>query len=549
MTLEDILAANPKIETHQPWPCAVVDATAWQQAADLLAAGELTLLSLWGEAGRIHMAVLSGAGSSRHPRASGDPGTTGPRLRGDDEVGALGEDDGGTRRGDERGAASSTGVPDPSQTDDTSQVAVLSLDCPDNRFPSVGRIHAPAIRLERAAHDLFGLEPVGAVDIRPWLDHGRWSNDPMPAYEFLPVVGENLHQIPVGPVHAGIIEPGHFRFTADGETVVRLEQRLGYVHKGIDALLGGAAVPRALRIAGRTSGDSTVAYAFAFCRAVEAALGIDVPPRGGALRGVMAELERVANHLGDFGAVCNDAAFSIMLAHCGVLREQVLRSADACFGHRLMMDRIVPGGVAMDLSAAGIAEIRALVAMLRTRLPALVKLYDETASLQDRTVGAGIVRPELVRRFGAGGYVGRASGRDFDTRRDLAYAPYDTVRFDVPVRQDGDVNARVWIRIREIEQSLSIVEQLLEKLPSGPVRESVEDASSGPGEGMALVEAFRGDVLVWLRVNAGHIERCHLRDASWFQWPLLEAAIEGNIVADFPLCNKSFNCSYSGHDL
>jgi Ni,Fe-hydrogenase III large subunit len=314
-------------------------------------------------------------------------------------------------------------------------------------------------------------------------------------------------------------------------------------------LLSGAAVPRALRIAGRTSGDSTVAYAFAFCRAVEAALGIGVPPRGAALRGVMAELERIANHLGDFGAVCNDAAFSIMLAHCGVLREHVLRCAGACFGHRLMMDRIVPGGVVMDLDDAGVAAIEALVAMLRTRLPPLVKLYDETASLQDRTVGTGIVRPELARRFGAGGHVGRASGRDFDTRRDLAYAPYNTLRFDVPVRQDGDVNARVWIRIREIEQSLSILRQLLETLPAGPVRGSVEDAPSGPAEGMALIEAFRGDVLVWLRVNAGRIERCHLRDASWFQWPLLEVAIEGNIVADFPLCNKSFNCSYSGHDL
>ena len=492
MTLDTILANAPRIETHQPWPCAVVDPVAWQQMAGSLAAGELTLLSLWGEAGRIHMAVLR---------------------------------------------------------DDTPKVAVLSLDCLDNCYPSVGRLHAPALRLERAARDLFGLEPVASPDVRPWFDHGRWANEPAPAYGFLPVEGENLHQIPVGPVHAGIIEPGHFRFTCDGETVVRLEQRLGYVHKGIDALLAGAAVPRALRIAGRTSGDSTVAYGFAFCRAIEAALGIAVPPRGAALRGVMAELERIANHLGDFGAVCNDAAFSIMLAHCGVLREQVLRCAAACFGHRLMMDRIVPGGVAVDLSPDGTAALLGLLAALRARLPPLVTLYDETASLQDRTVGTGIVRPALVRRFGAGGYVGRASGRDFDARRDLAYAPYDIVRFEVPTRQDGDVNARVWIRILEIEQSLSILEQLLKALPQGPTREPVEEAASEPREGMAVVEAFRGDVLVWLRVAAGRIERCHLRDASWFQWPLLEAAIEGNIVADFPLCNKSFNCSYSGHDL
>ncbi|HEY1935380.1 MAG TPA: NADH-quinone oxidoreductase subunit C [Acetobacteraceae bacterium] len=492
MTLDVILSAGRRIEGHHPWPCYVVDAESWRHAADLLAGGELTLLSVWGETGRVHMAVLQ---------------------------------------------------------PDEPKVIVLSLECADNRYPSVGAVHAPAIRLERALRDLFGLQPIGLPDTRPWLDHGRWSGDPPPAYAFLPVEGDGLHQIPVGPVHAGIIEPGHFRFTADGETVVRLEQRLGYVHKGIDALLAGAAVPRALRIAGRTSGDSTVAYAFAFCRAVEAALGIAVPPRGTALRAVMAELERIANHLGDFGAVCNDAAFGIMLAHCAVLREEVLRCANACFGHRLMMDRIVVGGVAADLDASRIARLRNLVATVRMRLPPLVKLYDETASLQDRTVGTGIVSAELVRRFGAGGHVGRASGRDFDARRDLAYPPYDALRFDVPVLHEGDVNARVWVRIREIEQSLSILDQLLGALPPGDACASVEDASSGPGEGIALVEAFRGDVLVWLRVNEGRIDRCHLRDASWFQWPLLEAAIEGNIVADFPLCNKSFNCSYSGHDL
>jgi Ni,Fe-hydrogenase III large subunit len=397
--------------------------------------------------------------------------------------------------------------------------------------------------------DLFGLDPVGLLDTRPWLDHGRWGDVPPPPYKFLPVEGDSLHQIPVGPVHAGIIEPGHFRFTADGETVVRLEQRLGYVHKGIDALLHGAPIPRALRLAGRTSGDSTVAYAFAFSRAVEAALGIEVPPRAVALRGVMAELERIANHLGDVGAICNDASFSIMQAHCAVLRERVLRCTAGCFGHRLMMDRIVPGGVAIDLNAAGIAAIGALVEEVRTRFAPLVELYDDTASLQDRTVGSGILHAELAQQLGAGGYVGRASGRSFDARRDIGYPPYDTLRFEVPVLTEGDVNARVWIRIREIAQSLSMLEQLLETLPAGSVRGSVEDAPMAPGEGMALVEAFRGDLLIWLRVENGCVDRCHMRDASWFQWPLLEAVIEGNIVADFPLCNKSFNCSYSGHDL
>jgi Ni,Fe-hydrogenase III large subunit len=342
-------------------------------------------------------------------------------------------------------------------------------------------------------------------------------------------------------VHAGIIEPGHFRFTANGETVVRLEERLGYVHKGIDALMTGASLERAARLSSHISGDSAVAYAIAFARAAEAALSVAVPARAQYLRALMAELERLANHLGDIGAICNDASFAIMLAHCGILRERTLRTADACFGHRLMMDRVVPGGVAADITPAGRAAIESLLSEIRGRFPQLVELYDKTAT--------GKVAPALVRQFGAGGYVGRASGRAFDARRQPGYAPYDALDFTVPVLEAGDVDARVWIRIREVEQSLSLIEQIMRGLPDGPVRAEVR-AAGEMREGLAFAEAFRGDVLAWVRLDAdGQVMRCHLRDASWFQWPLLEAAIEGNIVADFPLCNKSFNCSYSGHDL
>jgi Ni,Fe-hydrogenase III large subunit len=237
-----------------------------------------------------------------------------------------------------------------------------------------------------------------------------------------------------------------------------------------------------------------------------------------------------------------------MNANFAYLRERVLRAAKDAFGHRLMMDAIVPGGVAGDLAPDGKAAIASVVGVLRKQLPELVELYDNTVSLQDRTVSTGVLDAKLAKRFGAGGYVGRASARRFDARRSIAYAPYDELQFEVPVREEGDVDARVWIRIDEVGQSLSIIEQALSRLPDGAV--SATAACSGPGEGVALVEGFRGDVLAWvaLRVD-GAIERCHLRDPSWFQWPLLEAAIEGNIVADFPLCNKSFNCSYSGHDL
>ncbi|WP_105440358.1 NADH-quinone oxidoreductase subunit C [Neorhizobium sp. T25_13] len=490
------------VQHHCPWPRVVTEAAGWITAAETLADRQRTLLGLWGEADAVHMALFDEA-----------DGTAG----------------------------------------------VISLEGLEGNYPSVARRHPPALRLERALRDLTGLEPEGLPDSRPWLDHGRWNlRFPLgekviglaeaAPYEFLPAEGESLHRIPVGPVHAGIIEPGHFRFTANGETVVRLEERLGYVHKGIEGLMTGADLGRALQLAGRTSGDSAVAYAYAFSRAAEAALGLDIPPRAVWLRALMAELERLANHLGDIGAICNDAAFSLMLAHCGALRERVLRAADAAFGHRLMRDRIVPGGVAADLDEAGAASLRALLAEIRRKFPALVDLYDNTASLQDRMVGTGILAPDLARLYGAGGYVGRASGRAFDTRRALPYPPYDALRFDVPVLGQGDVNARIWIRIREVEQGLSLIEQILGQLPPGPVRHDVAD-NGGTREGMAVVEGFRGDILVWLRLAGNRVDRCHLRDPSWFQWPLLEAAIEGNIVADFPLCNKSFNCSYSGHDL
>ena len=503
--LAELLADGLRVEAQHPWPRVIVAPETWNGAAEGLANGRLTLLGLWSDSAAVHMALLN---------------------------------------------------------EKPFDLAVMTLENAAGGYPSIGAVHGPAIRLERAIYDIYGLEPRGLIDKRAWLDHGRWGVrqplgtrvDTQPdstQYEFLRAEGEGVHQIAVGPVHAGIIEPGHFRFSVNGETLVRLEQRLGYVHKGIESLMIDAPIGRAVQLAARASGDSTVAYALAFAQAVEAALDIKVPPRGLYLRALMAELERLANHFGDFGAVCNDAAFSMMLAQCGILRELILRVSGAVFGHRLMMDRILPGGVSIDVDSNGLARIRDLLVELRRPFPKLVDLYDNTASLQDRTVTAGIVKPELARRFGAGGFVGRASGRSFDARRSVGYPPYRELKFEVPVLEEGDVNARVWIRIREIEQSLALIEQVLERLPEGPTSTTFDIRHlTETREGLSLVEGFRGDILVWVRLDAaGRVARCLLRDPSWFQWPLLEAAIEGNIVADFPLCNKSFNCSYSGHDL
>jgi Ni,Fe-hydrogenase III large subunit len=501
-SLIDRILDGREILQRRPWPRAVVGAHLWRFVAGELAQGRLSLLGFWGEPSMVHMAIM-------------------------DEAAA--------------------------------DIAIVSLDCPDHSYASIGRLHPPALRLERTANDLFGLSAQGSPDSRPWLDHNKWGVrfplgdrvDALPnaaPYRFLPVDGDGTHQVAVGPVHASIIEPGHFRFTASGETVVRLEQRLGYAHKGVEGLMSGATLERAVHLAGRVSGDSTVAYAFAFSKAAEAALELAVPERAVFLRAVLAELERLANHLGDIGAICNDASFVLLHAHCSVLRESVLRAADAAFGHRLMRDIVVPGGVARDLTNEAREIIRTTLDNIRRRFPRLVELYDNTASLQDRTVDTGVVRPALARQYAAGGYIGRASGRTFDARRTLAYPPYDRLRFEVPTLNEGDVNARVWIRVREVEQSLSLIDQILERLPEGALRAKLTPRKEAQ-EGLAIVEGFRGDVLVWLRLRDGLVERCHLRDPSWFQWPLLEAAIEGNIVADFPLCNKSFNCSYSGVDL
>lgn len=490
-------------ENPHPWAREEVDDAGWRRAAEEIAGGGADLLSLWSDGSNVYLAALAQGASAPH---------------------------------------------------------IVSLACPEGRFPSVGRLHPPALRLERAIADLYGLEPEGLPDTRRWLDHGRWgvrhpAGKPQPLattsdrYEFCPAEGAPLHQIPVGPVHAGIIEPGHFRFSANGEVVVRLEERLGFVHKGVNRLMADAPIAHAARIAARVCGDSTVAYSLAFAQAVEAALGAAPPARAVWLRALMAEIERLANHFGDIGAICNDASFSLMLAQCGLVRERLLRAAAACFGHRLMMDRVMPGGVVADLTPEGAQALRELLEWITAMVPRLVSLFGDTTSLQDRTVGAGVLSGELARQYACGGYVGRASGRRFDARLTVGYAPYDQLSFEMGGSEDGDVDARVWVRFDEVKASIQIIEQILDRLPHGPVREELP-AGAGPGEGAALVEGFRGDVFVWLRIGrGGAVAHAHFRDPSWFQWPLLEAAIKGNIVADFPLCNKSFNCSYSGHDL
>ena len=392
-----LLVDKAPVPGHKPWPRYVIDPEAWPSIGLTLSEGGADLLGLWGDPEHVHLALR------------------------------IAE------------------LPEP---------VVLSTEARSGTFLSIGRDHPPAIRLERALHDLFGHAPLAIPDRRPWLDHGQWGmraplngapavgrRDPA-GYDFLPAKGEGLHQVPVGPVHAGIIEPGHFRFTANGETVVRLEERLGYVHKGVESLMTGLPIEQAARVAARISGDSTVAYSYAFARAIEAALGVDPPVRAKVLRGMMAELERIANHIGDIGAICNDASFALIHAQCGIMRERVLQASDRAFGHRLMMDRIVPGGVE-DTGPGAARGIAMMLDEIEKPFAEVVRVYDGSPSLQDRTCTTGIVSHDLVRQWAAGGYVGRASGRDFDTRRDLPYAPYIGAGFDIPVLKSGDVDVVV----------------------------------------------------------------------------------------------------------
>jgi Ni,Fe-hydrogenase III large subunit len=429
-------------------------------------------------------------------------------------------------------------------------LAWIELPLPgDAPYPDLSGIFPAAVRMQRAAHDLHGIVADGAADMRPWLDHGLWHGETTAAdYAFVRVEGDGVHEIPVGPVHAGIIEPGHFRFSVVGEKVLRLEERLGYVHKGIERRFTELAPLDAYRLAGRVSGDSTVAYAWAYCMALECAAGCDVSDRAHSLRALLLERERVANHLGDLGALGNDAAFAFGLAQFSRLREDWLRLSVALFGHRLTMDCVVPGGVAVDVDAAALSRLIEQCDALEPELRRLRAIYDEHAGLQDRFISTGRVTPQLAAQLGLTGLAGRASGQAWDLRCNPPWQPYDRLDVKMATHRNGDVAARVTVRFDEAFESLRLIRALATGLPEGPPRTEVT-VPSGPTRGAGWVEGWRGEVFVALEMDDGAIRRCHCHDPSWQNWPVLEHAVIGNIVPDFPLINKSFNLSYSGHDL
>jgi Ni,Fe-hydrogenase III large subunit len=350
-------------------------------------------------------------------------------------------------------------------------------------------------------------------------------------------------------VHAGTIEPGHFRFQIVGEKVLRLEERLGYVHKGIEKRFEALTVDDAYRLAGRISGDSTAAYAWAYAQAAESIAGVAVPECALWLRALALERERIANHLGDLGYLGNDGGLAFGLAQFSRLKEDVLRLNHSAFGHRMLMDYVVPGGVRAPLDSTHAAEIRDQCAMLAGEIAAIRDVYDEHAGLQDRFRACGRVTPDLAARLGLTGLAGRASGQAHDLRCDFAVSPYDTLAPRIVTRGEGDVAARVAVRFDEIAESLRLISAILDTMPPGEIVTTLPDL---PPQRVALgaVEGWRGPVLIALQSGPDRsIRRCHPHDPSWSNWPVLEHAVIGNIVPDFPLINKSFNLSYSGQDL
>lgn len=441
----------------------------------------------------------------------------------------------------------------------------LPIDAAHPAYPDVSDLYPAASRMQRAVTDLLGLHPRGADDQRKWLRHSSWPDDQHPlrknfdantayptetdAYPFVTVSGDGVHEIPVGPVHAGTIEPGHFRFSIIGDRVLRLEQRLGYKHKGIEKHFESMNLEQGAKLAGRISGDSTVAYAWAYAQAVESITGTTPSSRALALRGVFLELERIHNHLGDLGYLGNDVALAFGFTQFWILKEDLLRLIGELFGHRYMMDKIVPGGVACDIDANGCEKLRQNLTHLEQECAILREIYDEHSGAQDRFLSTGRVTPELAAQLGLTGLPGRASGQSWDLRANFPCPPYDQLEVRMATHRNGDVAARVIMRFEEITESISMIRDILTKLPEGSLLEKIADAPDGK-LGIGWVEGWRGEIMIALHSGKNNsIHRLHPHDPSWQNWPVLEHAIIGNIVPDFPLINKSFNLSYSGQDL
>jgi Ni,Fe-hydrogenase III large subunit/Ni,Fe-hydrogenase III component G len=432
------------------------------------------------------------------------------------------------------------------------------LDPGHPAVPSLATRSFPASRFERELHDLFGVEPVGHPFLRPLVRHQHWPDDwrpmrrdagPTPAmrddaepFPFVAVDGPGVYEIPVGPVHAGLIEPGHFRFSVIGETILKMKARLWFVHRGVERLFEGRPVDDGVVLAERISGDTAAAHTVAYCLAAEDALRVEVPDDARLLRAIVVELERITNHVADLGALCNDVGFGVAQARALTLRERLLRLAGEITGHRLLRGAVRPGAVELRRlpSEAELTEIAASVGDL-------VELATSNTVVMDRFTGTAVLARDDAEAIGVLGVVARASGVAVDAR--VAHPFCDLGADLVPaVEEAGDVAARFTVRVREVTASLRLVSEL-----AGRVRALAVDVGDLPrrgGSGIGIVEGWRGTIVHRVEVDAnGRLTRAKIVDPSFLTWPALSVALADTIVPDFPLANKSFNLSYAGNDL
>jgi Ni,Fe-hydrogenase III large subunit/Ni,Fe-hydrogenase III component G len=433
-------------------------------------------------------------------------------------------------------------------------------------YPSIAAKHPAANWFEREVMDFFGLTPEGHPNPQRVALHEDWPDGawalrkdfpfgaavPRVAGEshpFRPVTGEGVFEVPVGPVHAGIIEPGHFRFGVAGEPVLYLQLRLFYVHKGTEKRFEQIPWPHALFLAESISGDTAVGHALAFAHAIERLAGVEVPARARALRVVLLELERMYNHVADIGAVATDVAFTVPASHAQALREGLVRFQERLFGTRLLRGTIALGGVKHDLSPQGGVDLQAHIRRLETEFDDLIAMLIDAGTFTDRVDATGILTPQAARDLGVVGMAARASGVDGDLRRDHPHDAYEGLHFEVPIEDGGDVRARLMVRAREVEQSFSILHQLLDAMPQTPLVAPFPRTLPVSASALGWVEAWRGPCTHWVATDErGELARVKVTDPSFLNWPGLIHAVPGNIIPDFPVINKSFNLSYSGND-
>lgn len=433
------------------------------------------------------------------------------------------------------------------------------------KFASLSKDVYSASLFEREIKEMFGIEPANNPDLRSLKLHDEvWPKGYYPLrkdfgkpqekisenlpYQFKRVEGEGIFEIPVGPVHAGIIGPGHFRFSVAGEPIINLETRLGWTHRGIEKLLEGKNYSEAVKIFECISGDTAFGYSLSFCQSVEKILGINIPVHAQVLRVLYLELERLYNHANDMGGIALDVGFTFPAQFASLIKEAILQLDESLSGSRYLKGINTVGGVELGIDKAKVELIREALIKVQKDFQVLEEMLFSGMSFMDRADATGILRTKTARDLGVSGIAARASGIALDMRK-VFQGSYSGFSFNMAKEHSGDVTARLKIRCNEVKESISLIRQCLEKLNVGDFQTKSTEQGKG-GVALGYVEAWRGPVLVWIRLNSsGKIERCKIADSSFHNWEGLTFAVLGNIIPDFPLCNKSFDLSYSGNDL